>query len=155
MRMRSVFFLIAMVLLGHAPACWAQAPASDPTGALRAWTAAYASNDGARAAAVYTEEAVLWGSVSRELTVGRDAITAYFGRVRPGLAGIAVEFGEYRVQSLSDGAAIASGHYTFIQRRADGTENREPSRFTMVLARGADGVWRNANHHSSRMPAAR
>ena len=59
------------------------------------------------------------------------------------------------MQSLGDGAAIASGQYIFIQRRADGTENREPSRFTMVLARGADGVWRNANHHSSRMPAAR
>ena len=94
MRMRSVFFLIAMVLLGLSPACWAQAPASEPTGALRAWTAAYATNYGARAAAVYIEEADLWGSVSRELTVGRDAITAYFVRVRPGLAGIAVEFGE-------------------------------------------------------------
>lgn len=153
--MRAMFLLLTVVMLGLAPALRAQEAATDPAGALRAWTVAYATNDGARAAAVYTEDAVLWGSLSRELTVGRAAINTYFGRVRPGLAGIAVEFGEHRTQMLGDGVAMASGLYTFIQRRADGTENREPSRFSMLLARGSDGVWRIANHHSSRLPPAR
>ncbi|MES2710254.1 MAG: SgcJ/EcaC family oxidoreductase [Pseudomonadota bacterium] len=149
--MRLLLSLLAVVVM-LAPPAFAQAT---PEATLRAWSEAYATNEGPRAAAVYAPDAVLWGSVSRQLTVGRDAITAYFGRVRPGLAGIAVEFGEYQMQPLGEGVAVAAGHYTFIQRRADGTENREPSRFSMVLARGADGVWRIANHHSSRLPPAR
>jgi len=151
MRRLIVAFMMTVML---APMAHAQEAPTNPAAALRAWATAYATNEGPRAAALYTEDAVLWGSVSREQTVGGAAIADYFARVRPGLSGIAVEFGEHRMQSLGDAAAIASGHYTFIQRRVDGTENREPSRFSMVLVRGADGVWRIANHHSSRLPPA-
>jgi hypothetical protein len=57
-----------------------------------------------------------------------------------------------RCAPVAEGVAVASGHYTFSRRRADGTEQQEPSRFSMVLVRGADGLWRIADHHSSRLP---
>ncbi|MCB4821844.1 SgcJ/EcaC family oxidoreductase [Roseicella aerolata] len=128
---------------------------ADPAGLLRAWAEAYASNDGPRCAALYTEDARLWGSTSREQTVGRAAIAAYFGRVRPGATAISVSFGEHAVREVAQGVALASGHYSFRRQRADGTEAQEPSRFSMAMLRGADGAWRIADHHSSRLPPER
>lgn len=141
----------ALLLLGGA----AQAqPAMDPAALLQAWAVAYATNDGARAAAQYTPDARVWGSVSRTQTVGTEAITAYFGRVRPGATAIDVRWGEYALREIAPGVAVASGHYTFLRRLPDGSQGEEPSRFSMVLLRGADGVWRIADHHSSRLPPA-
>ncbi|MBR0647479.1 SgcJ/EcaC family oxidoreductase [Plastoroseomonas hellenica] len=151
-------FALAMILLAAAATfprtATAADPSADPAAALRAWAEAYATNDGTRSAAVYTEGARLWGSVSREQTIGREAIAGYFGRARPGATAIGVSFGEHAVRVLADGVAVASGHYTFSRRRADGTEDLEPSRFSMVLVRGQDGIWRIADHHSSRLPPA-
>ncbi|UPY35284.1 SgcJ/EcaC family oxidoreductase [Sediminicoccus sp. KRV36] len=130
----------------------AQASAPDPASLLQAWAAAYATNDGAQAAARYTADARLWGSVSREQTVGSAAIAAYFARVRPGATGIDVRFGEFALRMLAPGIAVASGHYTFLRRLPDGSEGQEPSRFSMVMVRGTDGLWRIADHHSSRLP---
>ncbi|WP_431301970.1 hypothetical protein [Sediminicoccus sp. BL-A-41-H5] len=104
------------------------------------------------AAAQYTSDARLWGSVSREQTVGTAAITAYFVRTRPGAAGIDVRFGDFALRELAPGLAVASGHYTFLRRAADGMMSEEPSRFSMVMMRGPDGLWRIADHHSSRLP---
>jgi uncharacterized protein (TIGR02246 family) len=130
----------------------AEAPA-DPAALLRAWAEAYAINEGPRAAALYSEDARLWGSLSRQQTVGREAIAGYFGRVRPGATAISVRFGEHAVRQVGNGFAVASGHYTFVRRQPDGSEQAEASRFSMAMARAADGTWRIVDHHSSRLPA--
>ncbi|WPB82914.1 nuclear transport factor 2 family protein [Sediminicoccus rosea] len=145
--MRAAFALPLLLAAGTA-----EAAAPDPAALLGAWAAAYATNDGARAASQYTEDARLWGSVSRAQTVGTAAITAYFARVRPGAAGIDVRFGDFALRELAPGVAVASGHYTFLRRAADGTMSEEPSRFSMVMVQGTDGLWRIADHHSSRLP---
>jgi uncharacterized protein (TIGR02246 family) len=154
MRRRSIrlamLFMVGCVAMPRA-AMAADMP-TDPAAALRAWAEAYATNEGPRAAALYTEDARLWGSVSREQTVGRAAIAAYFGRVRPGATAISVSFGEFALRTLSDSVAVASGFYTFNRKRADGTDAPEPSRFSMVIVKGQDGAWRIADHHSSRLP---
>ncbi|MBY0336383.1 MAG: nuclear transport factor 2 family protein [Acetobacteraceae bacterium] len=142
----------ALALLGLLAAGPAAAQAT-PAELLRAWAEAYATQDGPRAAALYTEEARLWGSVSRAQTVGRAAIADYFGRVRPGAVQISVSFGDHALRLLTPEVAVASGHYTFGRRAADGTPSEEPSRFSMTLLRGPDGAWRIADHHSSRLPA--
>ena len=128
--------------------------ATSPTEALAGWARAYATNDGALAAACYTGDATLWGSLSRAPTVGREAITAYFGRRRPGAAQIGVRFGAHTLREIAPGVAVAQGRYDFLRTAPDGRESEEPSRFSMTLLRGADGVWRIADHHSSRLPAA-
>jgi uncharacterized protein (TIGR02246 family) len=142
--------LSALLLL---PFLIGQAAAQEnPAAALQAWAAAYATNQGPPAAALYTEDARLWGSVSRQQTLGREAIAVYFGRVRPGAPRLSVRFGEYGLRQLTPDVAVASGHYTFIRTLPDGVEQPEPSRFSMTLLRGPDGVWRIADHHSSRLP---
>lgn len=90
--------------------------------------------------------------MSREQTVGTAAIAAYFARMRPGAAGIDVRFGDLALRGLAPGVAVASGHYTFLRRAPDGAWSEEPSRFSMVMVRGGDGLWRIADHHSSRLP---
>lgn len=144
--MRNTLVML-LLISGHAGAS-----APDPASLIQAWAAAYATNEGPQAAAQYTEDARLWGSVSREQTVGSAAISAYFARRRPGATAIDVRFGEYALRNLAPGVAVASGHYTFLRRLPDGGESQEPSRFSMVMVRGADGLWRIADHHSSRLP---
>jgi hypothetical protein len=96
-------------LLAFAPLLAARAAEvpTDPAALLRAWAEAYATNEGPRAAALYTEDARLWGSVSRQQTVGREAIADYFGRVRPGATAIAVRFGEHAVRE--EGGRLRGG----------------------------------------------
>lgn len=135
------------------PATASELPSS-PADALAAWAVAYASNEGPRAAQLYTEDARLWGSVSREQTVGHAALADYFGRPRPLAAAIDVRFGDYALRDVAPGVAVASGHYTFIRERWDGSELAEPSRFSMTLVQARDGGWRIVDHHSSRLPPA-
>lgn len=122
-----------------------------PDAALDAWAEAFASQDGTRAAALYTEDARLWGTVSREQSVGQAAIIRYFGPM-PGVTARSVAFADYALRDLGNGAAVASGQYTFTLHRADGSELRPAARFSMTLLRGPDGTWRIVDHHSSLLP---
>src|SRR4051812_34455956 len=45
----------------------------DAEAALKAWAEAYDARDGEKSAAVYAQDARLWGTVSQKQTVGRDA----------------------------------------------------------------------------------
>jgi uncharacterized protein (TIGR02246 family) len=122
--------LAALLLAAGMPAGRASSDGpTTPDAALAAWAEAYATNDGARCASLYTEDARLWGSVSRAQTVGRAAIAAYFGRVRPDATTIAVRFGDHALRTVAEGVAIASGRYTFVRTQPDGIERLEPSRF--------------------------
>jgi uncharacterized protein (TIGR02246 family) len=149
--MRHCVALMAPLLLATTVSAVAQ---TEPADVLRAWSGAYATVDGARVAALYTEDARVWGTTSREQTVGRAAIAEYFGRQRPDAVAISVAFGEHALRKIGETTAVTSGHYTFSRRSADGRENPLPSRFSMVLSRGEDGLWRIVDHHSSRLPAA-
>ena len=149
---RSAF--IAFVACAALPQAVLASEPSDAVGALRAWADAYGTMDGPRTAAVYTENARLWGTTSREQNVGRASIESYFSRSRPGVTSISVAFGDYGVQQLGDRAAVASGYYTFAMKRADGTEAQLPARFSMTFVRGDDGIWRIADHHSSPLSRA-
>ena len=48
---------------------------SSPKEVLKTWAEAYATMDGQRASAVYTDHARLWGTNSREQSVGREGRT--------------------------------------------------------------------------------
>jgi hypothetical protein len=65
-----------------------------------------------------------------------------------------VHFGAHTPREIAPGMAVAQGRYDFLRSSPEGRESEEPSRFSMTLLRGADGVWRIADHHSSRLPAA-
>lgn len=104
------------------------------------WIDAFNAHDLDRHAALYTEDALLFGSVD-ELQIGRNAIHGYFGgrgpfvRVKSYLPPV--------VRMVSQDVAATASHVDF----ADGDQPM-PYRVTWVVVR-RDGNWKIAQHHGS------
>ncbi|MEW9806412.1 SgcJ/EcaC family oxidoreductase [Mesorhizobium sp. ZMM04-5] len=107
---------------------------------LAEWIAAFNAHDLDRHMALYTEAALLFGSVD-ELQRGRDAIRAYFGRRPPGVRVRSYPMPE--VREVAPAVAVTAGHVDF----ADG-DQPSPYRMTWVLVREG-GDWKIAQHHGS------
>jgi len=128
--------------------------------ATRHWCATVTSgaeNNWQRVTALYADDALLWGTVSKDIRGGQDLIDyfKYFAHI-PGLA---LMPGSYKsqVQVFGD-EAINSGYYTFYIPQTDGNVKAVPARFTFVYRRRAeptaDGIeWDIVNHHSAAVPA--
>ena len=130
---------------------WSQAwagPADEADALFDRWKAAYDANDNVAVARLYAPDAVLHGTRSRTLTVGRDAIAKYFTIVVG--TGNKVAFVERQVIVLNDTTLVAIGFNDFLRNR-DGKLVPEPARFTMVLAKRGD-EWLIVHHHSSLRP---
>jgi uncharacterized protein (TIGR02246 family) len=104
------------------------------------WVEAFNRHDLDTHVALYTEDALLFGSVP-ELIVGRDAIRRYFGGRGP-----LVRVAQYpfpRVVMIRPDVAATAAHVDF----ADG-DKPMPYRVTWMLVQ-QQGVWRIAQHHGS------
>lgn len=148
----ALLFIPAAALFAVSPGARAQPNPNDPSALLAAWAEAYSSMDAPRIAALYMEEARLWGITSREQAVGRAAIQASFGLPREGVTAVGVTYGAHGVTRLGESAAVASGHWVFRMTLADGSERQAPARFSITMTRLADGAWRIADQHSSFLP---
>jgi uncharacterized protein (TIGR02246 family) len=124
------------------------APADDAAAVFAKWKAAYDSNDNVAVARLYAPDAILHGTRSNNITVGRDAITKYFTVVVG--TGNKVEFREHKIVPLNDSTILVVGFNDFM-RNVGGKLNPEPARFTIVLVK-RDNEWLIAHHHSSLRP---
>jgi uncharacterized protein (TIGR02246 family) len=122
--------------------------ASDAVALFTRWKAAYDANDNIAVARLYAPDAILHGTRSNTLTIGRDAIAKYFTIVVN--TGNKVEFRERQVKLLNDSTVLAAGFNDFM-RNVDGKLVPEPARFTIVLVKQAD-EWLIVHHHSSLRP---
>ena len=107
---------------------------------LAEWIAAFNAHDLDRHMALYTENAILFGSVD-ELQKGRENIRGYFGRRPPGMRVKSYPMPE--VREVTPDVVVTGGHVDF----ADG-DKPSPYRMTWVLVHH-DGNWRIAQHHGS------
>lgn len=107
---------------------------------LAQWIEAFNSHDLDRHMTLYTDDAILFGSVD-ELQLGKAAIRAYFGR-RPGTIRIK-NYPMPHVRTIAPDVAVTAGHVDF----ADG-DQPSPYRMTWVLFRQG-GNWRITQHHGS------
>lgn len=107
---------------------------------LAEWIAAFNAHDLDRHMALYTEDAMLFGSVD-ELQKGHDRIRAYFGARPPGVRVRSYPMPE--VREAAPGVVVTGGHVDF----ADG-DRPSPYRMTWVLVKKA-GNWKIAQHHGS------
>ena len=123
-------------------------PAEEADAVFARWKTAYDANDNVAVAKLYAADAVLHGTRSRELTVGREAITKYFTVVVN--TGNKVEFVEKKLVVINPTTMMAVGFNDFL-RNKDGTLTPEPARFTMVLVKEGND-WLIAHHHSSLRP---
>lgn len=126
-------------------------PAEEADALFARWKVAYDANDNVAVAKLYATDAILHGTRSRDLTVGREAITKYFTVVVN--TGNKVEFVEKTLVVVSPTTMMAVGFNDFM-RNKEGTLTPEPARFTMVLVKEGND-WLIAHHHSSLRPAAK
>jgi uncharacterized protein (TIGR02246 family) len=137
-----------MALLALAPAYAFADAAKEADGLFTRWKAAYDANDNVAVAKLYAADAILHGTRSRDLTIGREAITKYFTVVVG--TGNKVEFRERELKVLNDQTTLVAGFNDFM-RNKDGQLTPEPARFTMVLVKQGND-WLIAHHHSSLRP---
>ena len=104
------------------------------------WVAAFNAHDLDRHMELYTEDALLFGSVD-ELKTGRGAIRAYFAGRGPKVHVKSYPFPH--VIHLTEDVAVTAGHVDF----ADG-DAPMPYRLTWTLVRRGEN-WRIAQHHGS------
>ncbi len=140
--------LLFVVLLALAPSQAFSGPAEDAGTFFAKWKAAYDANDNVAVAKLYAEDAILHGTRSRTLTIGREAITNYF-KIVVG-TGNKVEFVEQQLRVISPTTVLAVGFNDFL-RNKDGTLTPDPARFTILLVKQGDD-WLIAHHHSSLRP---
>ncbi|MCC6889458.1 MAG: SgcJ/EcaC family oxidoreductase [Hyphomicrobiales bacterium] len=139
---------ILMALVAFVPTQILAAPADGAAAVFAKWKAAYDANDNVAVARLYTSNAILHGTRSNNVTVGRDAIAKYFMVVVN--TGNKVEFREHQLMPLGDSTILVVGFNDFMRNR-DGRLVPEPARFTIVLVKQAN-EWLIAHHHSSLRP---
>jgi uncharacterized protein (TIGR02246 family) len=139
--------LLAAILALAPTQIWS-APADDAAAVFSRWKAAYDANDNVAVAKLYTTNAILHGTRSNNVTLGREAITKYFTVVVN--TGNKVEFREREIMVLSDSTVLAVGFNDFM-RNVGGKLNPEPARFTILLVKQGS-EWLIAHHHSSLRP---
>jgi uncharacterized protein (TIGR02246 family) len=123
-------------------------PAEDAAALFAQWKAAYDANDNVAVARLYTTNAILHGTRSNNVTVGREAITKYFLVVVN--TGNKVEFREREIMVLNESTVLVVGFNDFMRNLGD-TLNPEPARFTILLVKQGK-EWLIAHHHSSLRP---
>jgi uncharacterized protein (TIGR02246 family) len=139
-------FLVTLLVLTPIQAI--SGPADDADALFARWKAAYDANDNVSVAKLYATDAILHGTRSRDLTVGREAITKYFTVVVN--TGNKVEFRDHKLVVINPTTMLVVGFNDFM-RNKEGKLTPEPARFTMVLVK-QDNDWVIAHHHSSLRP---
>lgn len=114
------------------------------------WAEHFNAGDSVAVARLYTPDAVLWGTLSQEITATADDLLAYF--VTAAELGLTVRLGNSRVQAPSGDLAVITGHYDLF-RTLDERRTVFPARYSFVLARQKDR-WLIVQHHSSLKPEA-
>ncbi|MBZ9938216.1 nuclear transport factor 2 family protein [Mesorhizobium sp. BR1-1-16] len=104
------------------------------------WVAAFNSRDLDAHMALYTDDALLFGSVD-VLHAGRPAVRGYFAGRPPGVR--VMRYPMPTVLQLAPDVVATAGHVDF----ANG-EDPMPYRMTWMLVR-RDGGWQIAQHHGS------
>jgi uncharacterized protein (TIGR02246 family) len=139
---------LLIALFGLLPTQVSAAPANDAAAVFAKWKTAYDANDNVAVARLYAPNAILHGTRSNNVTVGREAITKYFTIVVG--TGNKVEFREHQVMVINDSTVLAVGFNDFM-RNVGGKLNPEPARFSILLVKQGD-EWLIAHHHSSLRP---
>jgi uncharacterized protein (TIGR02246 family) len=117
-------------------------------GIVKRWAESFNAGDPDAAAALYTAEATVWGTLAQQLTTGLADIKSYF--VEAARAGLKVKLGEHVLSPISQTSAIDAGDYEFA-RMIGGQTALLPARYSFVLVK-QNGEWLIAHQHSSFLP---
>src|SRR5947207_9552052 len=105
--------VLLVVFFALAPTQVFSEPAEDAGALFARWKAAYDANDNVAVANLYATDAILHGTRSRDLTLGREAITQYFTVVVG--TGNKVEFVEKQLKVINPTTILAVGFNDFMR----------------------------------------
>jgi uncharacterized protein (TIGR02246 family) len=145
----SVGSLLAVIVLSLAPAASA-GPKEDVAAAAASWATALGTDNPDKVLPFYSEDAVLWGTLSPTVRASRAALNDYFIGAFKVLPGLKVSFGD-QVIRVYGGTAVNTGYYTFSYIK-DGETKSLPARYSFTYVKNGDR-WLIVDHHSSAMPS--
>jgi len=138
--------LSAGVSVQTAAACSKEAVSS----AVDKWTTVLAENNPDTIVALYSKDAVLWGTLSPTVRSDPAALKAYFVGAFQALPKLTVKFGDQLIRVYGD-TALNTGSYTFSFTK-DGETKSVPARYSFTYVKEGNDC-KIVDHHSSAMPA--
>jgi uncharacterized protein (TIGR02246 family) len=146
----SVGFALNIALLSLATAASA-GPKEDVAAAASTWAGMLGEDDPDKVLPLYSDDAVLWGTLSPTVRADRLALRDYFVTAFRVLPGLRVAFGDQLIRVYGD-TAVNTGYYTFSYVK-DGETKNLPARYSFTYVKRGDN-WLIVDHHSSAMPPA-
>jgi uncharacterized protein (TIGR02246 family) len=139
-RLTAVISLVSVLFfMGPATA----GPVEDAAAVRAQWEQVYNSGDADKFSALYTKDALLFGSTA-QLFTGTEGVRTYFSKLPPG---IKTKMGDQQAIAAGPNVLLSSGFADFTLK--DGTVL--PFRLTLAMVK-VDGQWLIAQHHGSPVP---
>jgi uncharacterized protein (TIGR02246 family) len=145
----SAALALSMVLFSFASIAFV-GPQEDVAEATLAWAHALGENDPDKVLPFYSDDAVLWGTLSPTLRADRAALRDYFVTAFKVLPSLKVAFGDQLIR-VYGGTAVNTGYYTFSYVK-DGETKSLPARYSFTYIKSGEH-WLIVDHHSSAMPS--
>jgi hypothetical protein len=142
----TVVLLLSAGVSETATACSKEAVAN----AVDRWATVLAENNPDTIVALYSKDAVLWGTLSPTVRSDPAGVKAYFVAAFQALPKLTVKFGEQFIRVYGD-TAIDTGYYTFSYTK-DGEAKSLPARYSFTFVTEGNDC-KIVDHHSSAMPA--
>src|SRR4051812_16656634 len=141
-------FVLSSVLLSSVLIASAGAN-DDVAAATLAWGQVLGEDEPDKVLPLYSDDAVLWGTLSPTVRADRAALRDYFVTAFRVLPGLKVTFGDQLIR-VYGGTAVNTGYYTFSYVK-DGETKRLPARYSFTYVKKGEN-WLIVDHHSSAMP---
>jgi uncharacterized protein (TIGR02246 family) len=125
-------------------------PKEEVAEATLAWAQALGEDDPEKVLPFYSDDAVLWGTLSPTVRSERAALREYFVAAFKVLPGLKVTFGDQLIRVYGN-TAVNTGYYTFSYNK-DGETKSFPARYSFTYVKMGER-WMIVDHHSSAMPS--
>ena len=141
-----VLVLSAGLSVQGATAC----PRDSVAAAVEKWATVFAENNPDTILALYSKDAVLWGTLSPTVRSDPAALKEYFVGAFKALPKATVKFGDQLIRVYGD-TAVDTGYYTFSYTK-DGETKSIPARYSFTFVKDGSDC-KIVDHHSSAVPA--
>ena len=125
-------------------------PKEDVAAATLKWAQALGEDDPDKVLLFYSDDAVLWGTLSPTVRADRSALRDYFVTAFKVLPNLKVSFGDQLIRVYGN-TAVNTGYYTFSYAK-DGDIKSLPARYSFTYVKNGER-WLIVDHHSSVMPS--